>query len=134
MPDDDAIFRAAQNWTRILAPGDSPIRISIETVGGKHFELEVPPTHSPDFRSIFWAGRRFTFSHTQAAIVEILFNAWANGSQDVGQAYLLEEAGSEPSGKIQDLFRESPAWGTLIVAGENRGTWRLQRPVWPPAA
>jgi hypothetical protein len=71
--------------------------------------------HSADFTSVFWFGREYTFSRTQAACVNILWQAMRNGTPDLGQAYILEEAGSESS-RLADVFKESDAWGIMIVS------------------
>ena len=81
-------------------------------------------SHSPDFRSVNYYGHLFRFSATQAPVVKMLWEASKDGSPDVGQHTLLETAGST-SNRLVDLFKRSPAWGSLIVAGEQRGTFRL---------
>lgn len=87
----------------------------------------VDRSHSPDFRSVVWFGREFQFTATQAACVEILWGAWEKGSPDVGQERILEDVGSRAL-RLLDVFRRSAAWGTMIVRGATRGTYRLQTP------
>lgn len=85
-------------------------------------------THSPDFRSLNWYGDPYKFSAVQAAVVKVLWEARDNGTPDVGQQALLEEAGSE-STRLVDVFKRNEAWGIVIVPGESAGTYRLgERP------
>jgi hypothetical protein len=80
--------------------------------------------HSVDFHSVVWFGRRFEFTHGQAACVKVLWQAWKNGTPVVGGHAILEQAGL--AGKRFDLiFRGHPAWGEMIVAGLRRGNYRL---------
>lgn len=84
--------------------------------------------HSADFHSVRWYGQNFTFTHQQAAVVTLLWQAWENGTPDLGQEHLLERSGSE-SGRLRDVFKESqgmhPAWGEMVVES-RRGVYRLQ--------
>jgi hypothetical protein len=82
--------------------------------------------HSPDFRCINWYGTEYTFTPNQAAIVKILWEAWENGTPDVGQETLRAQA--EVESRIDRLFLGHAAWKNLIVPGKTRGTLRLQRP------
>ena len=84
-------------------------------------------SHSPDFRAVVWYGKQYTFTALQAAVVAILWTAWEAGSPDVGQACLLEEAGSE-SGKLLDLFRGHPVIEDGVIARNGRAVWRLWEP------
>jgi hypothetical protein len=95
----------------------------------------IEPTgarHSPDFRSVHWFGADYSFTSSQAACVKVLWEAWENGTPEVGQRHLLQEAKSEQS-RLQDVFKQKgqmhPAWGTMIVPSQtNKGTCRLQEP------
>lgn len=85
--------------------------------------------HSVDFRSVRWFGIDYTFTPTQAAVVKSLWENWENETPDVGQDAILEGAGSECD-RLRDLFRNHPAWGTLIVptGSANARTYRLAEP------
>lgn len=83
--------------------------------------------HSPDFRSVYWHGNLYVLTPTQAAVVKHLWKAWQNGTPEVGWETLLRLAGSE-CGKLSSLFQGSDAWGTLVVAGSAKGTFRLSPP------
>lgn len=93
--------------------------------------------HSVDFKSAYWAGERFTFTPRQAQAVQMLYDAWHNGTPELGQDAILEKLGSMGRNKIgggtlprqlRDHFRRSPAWKKLIIQGERRGTYRLALP------
>jgi hypothetical protein len=83
--------------------------------------------HSSDYRSILWNGETYPLTPAQAAIVRILDDNRVNKTPDVGQDYLLEEAGVRSS-RLEHLFKDSPLWRTLIVSGRSRGTFRLKIP------
>lgn len=72
-----------------------------------------PARHSDDFRSVAWFGKMHCFSPGQAVIVRELWKAWRHGTPFVGAAILLEAA-DMVSDKISQVFKESPAWGTMI--------------------
>jgi hypothetical protein len=83
--------------------------------------------HSEDFHSVSWYGQAYTFTHQQAAAVKLLWQAWENGTPDLGQAYLLEKIDSDGS-RLRDIFKGKdgmhPAWGTMIVESK-KGVFRL---------
>jgi hypothetical protein len=83
--------------------------------------------HGTEFRSVLWFGSAYQFTATQAACVELLWGAWESGTPDLSQAYLLEESGAE-SKRLSDIFSKHPAWGTMIVEGGSKGTYRLAPP------
>jgi hypothetical protein len=72
------------------------------------------PRHSADYRSVHWFGADYTFTPTQAAVIRQLWEAWEDGTPGLGQETLLEGAGSTGD-RLRDVFRGSPAWGTLVV-------------------
>jgi len=88
---------------------------------------DSPATHGPDFRSVNWYGRPYAFTATQAACVGMLWEAWRQGTPDVGDATLLESAGSHAD-RLPMVFRDHDAWGTMIVNGSTKGTHRLAEP------
>lgn len=85
------------------------------------------PTHGPDFRSVKWFGSVYEFTAQQAACVKVLWEAWENGTPAVGDATVLETADSDAE-RLPLVFRNHPAWGTLIVEGQTKGTHRLADP------
>lgn len=81
---------------------------------------------SPDYRSMRWGDIPFRFTSTQAACIGVLFEAWKSGSPDVGQAFLLEKAGSNCK-RLRDIFKGSDAWNKLVIRG-RKGAYRLADP------
>jgi len=92
----------------------------------KDTKLPAKYEHSPDFRSVNWGGNQYSFTNNQAAYVKMLWEAWENGTPEVGQAYLQTAIDSESA--LRHLFRNHPAWRTMIVPGNTKGTFRLQLP------
>jgi hypothetical protein len=86
-----------------------------------------PARHGPDFRSVHWFGTDYSFTAGQAAIVAIPWGAWENETPDVAHETLLGEAGLETK-RLVVVFKDHPAWGTMIVGGQSKGTARLQQP------
>jgi hypothetical protein len=86
------------------------------------------PSHSEDFRSVRWYGTDYTFTATQAACIKVLWEAWEHGTPELGQAFILDAAGSE-SGRLRDVFEKGkhPAWNKLIVSS-RKGVFRLSEP------
>jgi hypothetical protein len=81
--------------------------------------------HSLDFRSVRWHGKDYTFTPTQAAIVTELWAAWEQGTPDIGDPTLLRKADCAGD-RLRDVFKNHPAWGTMIVEGQTKGTRRLR--------
>lgn len=97
---------------------------------GKLDELEGRDdhaTHSPDFHSVNWFGTRYEFTGQQAACVRVLWEAWKTGCPAVGGVTVLEAAGSDAE-RLLLVFRDHPAWGTMIVPGERKGNYQLNAP------
>jgi hypothetical protein len=91
-----------------------------------------PARHSLDFCSVHWYGTDYTFSLSQASIVKILWEAWDNGTPAVHQQTLLDRVGSSMADnskpRLRDLFRDHPAWTTMIRPGSAKGTFCLVAP------
>lgn len=83
--------------------------------------------HSCDFRCVSWFGRMYYFTPDQAACVRVLWRDWENGTPEVGQDAIKEKAGFR-SKRLVDFFKDNEAWGTIIVGGTTKGTFRLQPP------
>ena len=82
---------------------------------------------SDDFRSARFGTETFTFSATQAAVVQVLWRNWNNGTPAVGGDYLAVECEFEC--RVVDLFKRSGAWKKLIVpVPASRGAVRLGLP------
>jgi 7-cyano-7-deazaguanine synthase in queuosine biosynthesis len=96
--------------------------------GGDVLPADVAPgdfRHSPDYRSVVWRGRAFTLTPQQARVVQLLDDLRRQGTAEVGQAFILEHLDLDRSKRLRDLFKNSDAWGTLVVQGTRRGTYRL---------
>ena len=84
--------------------------------------------HSDDFRSVLWFGQRYTFSAKQAACVKVLWEHWVNKTPEVGGDYLLEAA-EAAAVRMSLIFRDHPAWNTMIVAvPKMKNLYRLNPP------
>lgn len=108
---------------RIAEDGSLDLNLKMEYV-----EMTPPPiglverpqanheraTHSPDFASVNWYGEIYSFRGKQRAIVAMLWDAMEQGYRWVGQDVLLQQADSD-CGRLRDLFKCHPSWGTLIV-------------------
>ena len=81
--------------------------------------------YSPGFRSVYWRGRTYAFTETQARAFGVLLRCWLGGVPDVAGDYLLAAIDSDAE-NLCDLFRAHAAWNTVIVPGETRGTRRLE--------
>ena len=101
--------------------------------------------HGPDWRCVRWGNDpatgeplTFTFTPTQAAIIRVLWDAYAQGTPDVGALCLLERADSagvnsrRASSFLAGLFVRHAAWKRLIIKGAMVGTYRLAEPVGGP--
>jgi hypothetical protein len=81
----------------------------------------------PDYADCTWNGKRHTFAPAQRACVKVLWEAFVNGTPEVGQSYVLAEAGYD-STRLQDVFKGNDAWKTMIVKGLAKDTFRLAEP------
>ncbi len=54
--------------------------------------------------------------------------AWEHGTPDLDQQTILNEADAD-SRRLVDVFRDHPAWNTMIKPGVTKGAYRLQPPV-----
>lgn len=136
-PEQD-LFEAVRAYVRaVYGPGCRPLEVRVPLSDGGRVWLSVPapwqqdtakgPKHSKDFRSVNWFGSSYTFTAAQAAAVKLLWEAWEEGVPELSQETLLEASGSEAN-KLADVFRDHPAWNSLIVAGSSRGAYRLAEP------
>lgn len=84
--------------------------------------------HSPDFRSINKNGEQFTLTSKQAQVIQILSEAWEQGSISLGQDYIIEKVSPDTSTKrLTDYFKRNPkAWKALIESS-GKGIFRLKR-------
>jgi hypothetical protein len=87
-------------------------------------KLSSGNTHSPCFRSVIWNGQSFALTKQQAACVKQYWQAYDKGTPALSDEHVLEEA-QVSQDQIRHVFRHSPAWRTMIVQGEAKGTHRL---------
>jgi len=86
-------------------------------------------THTRDFASVNWFGKRFTFSVNERKIVAILWEEWEKGHEGLSGGYLLEEADCDLKLTIPGIFKDNPAYGTMIQPPKGRGDiYRLVEP------
>ena len=84
-------------------------------------------SHSSDYCSVVWQSQPFSFTPEQARVVRVLFEAWDGGKPEVAARTLLSNVGGEFAA-LHDVFDDHKAWGTMIVAGQAEGTYRLNAP------
>jgi hypothetical protein len=130
------LFDALRDFARTHYAED-PIELRLLTGSGQKIRLSIPIAmadknapngHSEDFRSCRWQGVRYSFSPKQSLVVAKLWESYEDGIPDVSQAVLLEAAESDGN-RLRSLFTNGadkhPAWGSMIVAGSGKGTYRL---------
>jgi len=115
----NGLFIAAAELCRLA--GRQKTRKSHDTYEEAH--------HSADFRSVIWFGQEYTFTANQAACIQMLWEAWENDTPEVSGAMLLENADIDQK-RLSAVFRDHPAWQTMICPGRTKGAYRLS----PPAA
>jgi hypothetical protein len=154
-PDDmDLVFSSTRSFVQHRWPNRQLIQVDLHLDNGKAIQLPVPDafytemqktggkqisgaassepertntvSHSPDFRSLSWFGTEYFLTEKQAKVVKALWEAREKGSPDVAQEFLLRACDSDGV-RLVDLFRRSPAWGSLIVSC-RRGAYRLPDP------
>ncbi len=131
----DDVFAVLAVYLREHYPREVPAELIIPFESGRQIRLPWPVApvtdttcdHSPDFSSVVWFGRPYSFTPTQAAIVRQLWTAYQSGCPEVGGAALLEVAGST-SGKISDVFKDAPAWRDGVVGRSGKSAYRLYEP------
>lgn len=100
--------------------------------------VDAPPPickHDPDFTWVIWYGKKFTFSPgNQAETVRHLWESWKrSGRQDgcgLSQEALrsrVHEEGARQQFRVDHLFRDHPALGTMIRK-VGKGVWALYAP------
>ncbi len=106
---------------------------AIDAIAGSKSEsirADAEPIFRPssDFRSLNWGGELFTFTTTQAACVEVMYQDYVNKTPTLSETSILEAAGSA-SDRLRDVFKKGkhPAWDTLIVPS-GKGMFRLADP------
>ena len=121
-----------------LVEVDDVFRVSVDAVDRLCAE-SGDAVHGVDFRSVYWFGTEYSFTPKQAACVKILWQAWENKTPEMDFKTVLACAEDALSGeglgkqitegaRLVDTFKNHPAWGTMIVPGETKGSVRLRKP------
>lgn len=87
-------------------------------------------SHDPKFLSVTWFGQEYRFSPPQAKCVQVLWNFWKLRTPIIREEMVLEIAGIQAR-LLKDVFSSGPgksAWGSMIGAGDRRGTVQLVEP------
>ena len=90
----------------------------------KDIQINLEFKHSPDYRSVMFKDRHYTFTSNAAQAVQLLHEQYLNGTPEIGKDYILEELGT-PSERLRDIFQCCPRWKEIIVPGKKKGTYRL---------
>ena len=128
----DELARQLHQNSRALAehwrPLSNLLRLAAD-LGKQSRDLESQSglfTRSPDYRSVNLRGRQYFLRPLRAQVVEILHENYLQGTPDVGQHTLIVLINREyVYERLRDIFRDSDAWGELIVTGKTKGTFRL---------
>jgi hypothetical protein len=126
-PEVIAEVEARYAWMKKLARPDSgKANTHIESIliGDAASKPDDRLTHGKDFAWVRCPRGEFEFTPAQRHVIGALVEDLRAGGLGVGQAYLIGVSGSQ-SERLRDLFRNHPAWGTLIVHGNTRDTFRL---------
>lgn len=117
--------------------GVAPAMIVLELIDGRR--LPIPwRTHSPDYRSVWWDGVRYSFTEPMANVVRVLWEHQERGTPEIGWNTLKVLSGSVGA-RLIDVFMTGKtrkegktiekhvhaAWGVLIVPGNSKGSHRL---------
>lgn len=87
--------------------------------------LSIPEfIHSDDFRTIRFQGMDYYLTLTQSRVVERLYSYYQQHIPEIHQDTLLENLEIH-SKRLRDVFKNSPAWGTFILRGQKKGTFKL---------
>lgn len=84
--------------------------------------------HADDFRSVLWFGETHIFSPTQAAVIEVMWRHWTQGTPAMAEHTILESGGSH-AGRLRDVFDKGKhsAWGRMIQPA-GKGAFKLEKP------
>ena len=104
--------RLAYRYRPEAAPSLAPI-----------LETFTPHHAGPGFACVRWCGQLYSFTANQSRVVEALWLAWRAGTPEVRQERIMDVAGVES--RLVDVFKDHPAWGSMIIAGACKGTFRI---------
>jgi hypothetical protein len=82
-------------------------------------------THTEDYRSVVVRGANYTLTTGQAQMIEILHEAFKNGTPNISAAYIMDRRGT-PNSRWQDTWKGNrDALKALIKTGPSKGTLHL---------
>jgi hypothetical protein len=130
-----------QRWPRVVADADTDLLIRSahrlkRAIGSCSIRVGT------GFRSVLWGDQLFSFTPNQADCFALLYQDFIAGTPEVGEQALLAEAvGKDVKGRLSHVFRtrvkdkrgrsclkQHPAWGTMIVPGQTKGSFRIIPP------
>lgn len=79
---------------------------------------------SDDYRFVVLRGDEFALTPAQARVVQYLHEHQRRGTPEVSEKQILDRL-DVYSRRVQYLFKDSPAWGRLVIRGSTKGTFRL---------
>lgn len=127
---DAELLAHARAWA-VAHHGSPPLTITLDLQdGSRHILTDLPARrHTADYRSVVWDGVAYFFTENQAAVVKLLWDAQPLGG-DVGKRALMSAARTSADEALRDVFKAgggkiNAAWGTLIIEGRSRGSYRL---------
>jgi hypothetical protein len=88
-------------------------------------------THSDDYSNVTLDGVNYSLTPNRQKQMRLLHEEHENGRPFVTKAKLLTATGG--GSKVADTWRDSPLWGTFVVRGKRRGTYKLDLPPAKPA-
>lgn len=78
-----------------------------------------------DLQRLDWGAGSYWLVGPQRRVVAVLLDAYLNSrTPDVPEPVLVDAAGGKAR-KLAEVFRDSAAWGALVVPGESPATYRL---------
>ena len=104
-------------------PTHSLVRLAADA-GEPDRDPEERFRHSPDYAMVVVDSQEHHLSSLRAAAVRVLHEAHLDGIPELRGQYILATIESDSRG-LSDIFKRSPAWGTLVVPGGSRGAYRL---------
>lgn len=115
-------------WTVIMRGEAVITRLGVKLNGDGDAISDPDCAHSPDFRSVRWRGEAYSFTRNQALCMKQLWEAWEAGTPEMDGITVTTVADVSQT-RLVDVFKSKgsmhPAWGTVIVPGETKGSYRL---------
>lgn len=92
--------------------------VPLDVTAATHQSIEL--SHTEDFSRIVWYGEPFDLSPAQRRVVAHLWAAMERGSPAVSVDTLLQVSELNAT-RLEAVFRNSKAWGIVVVRGFSRG-------------